>query len=57
MTDSDHRAPVEEPTPDRPELAVLRDEEEGTVKLFEPEGLDAYIVASEHDLVHLGECA
>jgi hypothetical protein len=49
--------PADETTPERPELAVMRDEEAGTVRLFEPEGLDAYIVADEHDLLHLGECA
>lgn len=57
MSDSDHRTPADETTHDRPELAVMRDEDAGTVKLFEPDGLDAYLVADEVDLLHLGECA
>lgn len=57
MSDTDHREPAEEATQDDPELDLLHFEDEGTVKLFEPEVFGAYIVVDQYSLVELCECA
>lgn len=57
MTDSEHHEPGEEATQHGPELDVLHYEDEGQVKIFEPDEFGAFIVVDEHDLVQLCECA
>lgn len=57
MTDSEHHEPDEEATQHGPELNVLHYEDEGQVKIFEPDEFGAFIVVDEHDLVQLCECA
>lgn len=55
MSDSDHREPAEDTTPDGPEIDLLHYEDEGFVKLFEPDAVGAYIVVDEYNLVELCE--
>lgn len=57
MSESDQREPVEEPTTDGPELDLLHYEDEGVIKLFEPDEMGAYIVVDEYNLMPLCECA
>lgn len=57
MSESDQHETVEEPTADGPELDILHYEDEGVIKLFEPDEMGAYIVVDEYNLMQLCECA
>jgi hypothetical protein len=57
MSESNHHETVERPTPEGPELDLLHYEDEGFVKLFEPDEMGAYIVVDEYNLMQLCECA
>lgn len=55
MSNSDQTEPGTEPTPEGPELDLLRYDDEGIVKFFEPESFGAYIVVDEFNVVELCE--
>lgn len=57
MSESDQREPVDEASSDGPELDIHHFDDEGMIKLFEPDEMGAYIVVDEYNLMPLCECA
>lgn len=57
MSESDQREPEYDATRNGPEIDILHYDDEGMIKLYEPDEMGAYIVVDEFNLMPLCECA